>query len=158
MHYIIDGYNLIFKDPLLAGYMKNQPETARRNLLQRLYTFKEYHKSRITVVFDGKIGIIPTEKSPAGIKVLFTKKGTADARIIKIVENASKPSGMIVVSSDFKDIGIQVKDLGARCISSEEFLEQLCSFEDEHKGAPEKPENITPDEVDYWLKRFENRD
>ncbi len=154
---IIDGYNVIFADPQLAGLMDNYPEIAREKLIQRLYNYSFHRGAKITVVFDGKPGVIHENKSPPGVKVVFSKDISADEHIIKMVESAQNPAEYTVVSSDFKDIGKQVQLIGSAFQTSDEFLAQLEQLRSEHQGNSEKPEEISAEEVDYWLKRFEER-
>jgi predicted RNA-binding protein with PIN domain len=158
MEYIIDGYNLIFSDSNLAESMEGSPEQARQDLLGKLYVYREYGKHKITVVFDGKMGVVSDQKPPAGIKVVYTKKGTADSHIRKIIESLKNPQAVTIVSTDYKDIGGLAKACGCNYLTSEDFLKILQDFESKHRGEPEKPENITEDEVEYWLKRFKSRD
>ena len=157
MKYIIDGYNLIFAEPSLAGLMKDHPEIARKRLLDRIYIFQVNRKHNITVVFDGKIGISANEKHPPGIKVIFTKQITADRQIRNFIEAVRNPKQVMVVSSDYKDIGVYAKNCGVGCLTSEQFLELLDEFEITHRGKPEKPDTVSKAEVNYWLKRFRKR-
>jgi len=158
MNYIIDGYNLIFAEPSLAKLLQNHSEDARRNLLVRLSNFHIHKKHNITVVFDGKMGIIGTEKPPPGLNVIFTKNESADAHIIKLIQNSRKPKEMVIVTSDYKDIGHFAQQMGVLVLTSEEFLEQLDQVEKKNKGRPEKPETVSEAEINYWLKQFGKRD
>jgi ribosomal protection tetracycline resistance protein len=157
MNYLIDGYNLIFAAPSLAALMENYPEKARKELLDRLYVFKEQGKHKITVVFDGKLGVFSDEKYPPGIKVIFTKDSTADVQIVRLIESVSNPRELTVVSSDYKDIGHFAEARGVNYLSSQQFLNNLDAFENKNKGTPEKPENVSEEEVNYWLRRFGKR-
>ncbi|MCP4633825.1 MAG: NYN domain-containing protein [candidate division Zixibacteria bacterium] len=158
MDYIIDGYNLIFSESSLTKIMEDNPEKARNILMEKLYVYREYGKHKMVVVFDGKIGVVSNQKSPAGIKVVYAKKGTADTHIRKLIKTTTDPQSVTVVSSDYKDIGGLAKACGCKYLSSQEFLHILHDFESKHKGDPEKPDNITDDEVEYWLRRFKSGD
>ncbi len=154
MYYLVDGYNVIFADASLAKYMQNQPETARKQLLQKLYNLYVHKRQHSVVVFDGQMGVIEKEKSPPGVKVIFSKGTNADNKIRNIVKTADDTSQITVVSSDYKDIGIYVKSSVKNVISAQEFLEILGEVEHKHKGKPEKPESISEEEINYWLKEF----
>lgn len=156
MAYIIDGYNVIFAEPALAEFMQFRPEVARKKLLDRLHNFHVHKSKKLTVVFDGKIGITDGEKSFAGVRIIFSKRGTADEQILRMVRSSSNIRDLTVVTSDYKDIGKYVEAMGAKLFTAADFLKLLEEMEHKHKGGSEKPEKISDDEVDYWLRRFED--
>jgi len=60
-----------------------------------------HHKSSISIVFDGRDGIINSSQSLCGIKCIYTKtKQEADDKIISIVRNSQNKKDITVISDD----------------------------------------------------------
>ena len=157
-HIIIDGYNFIFQSQELERLADISLRAARDKLLCLLSQYTLTKHVQITVIFDSKhdIGIISREQWP-GIKVVFAKPAgeNADMAIRELVEKQNNKRNILVVSSDFKDIGRWVKSLGAEvqlCKDFERFLRKTPPNEKEELA--EKPTSLSKEELDYWLNQF----
>jgi uncharacterized protein len=153
---LIDGYNLLYKDGYLKNLAEKSLEEAREQLLDRLCAYRTAGME-ILVVFDGVGSSSPRSPSKrSGVQVRFSPSTrTADQVILELIDRSPKRASLTVVTSDRKDIGRIARAEGVRWISSETFLRRL-----QRKGKPsnksdqEKPSGTSPEEMDYWLRRF----
>jgi len=100
---ILDGYNIIHKIPQLQNHINHSLEDARKALATFIITWARTHnnKASISIVFDGRDGIINSSQPLCGIKCIFTKtKQEADDRIISIVRNSQNKKDTTVISDD----------------------------------------------------------
>jgi predicted RNA-binding protein with PIN domain len=100
---ILDGYNIIHKIPQLQTHLNHSLEDARKALASFMITWARTHhnKASISIVFDGRDGIISSSQSLCGIKCIYTKtKQEADDRIISIVRNSQNKKDITVISND----------------------------------------------------------
>jgi predicted RNA-binding protein with PIN domain len=153
---LIDGYNLIYRDAALKQLADRNLEEARERLLESLSAYRT-RDMEMVVVFDGA-GAASTHASSgrAGIQVRFSASTrTADQLILELLGRETRRASLTVVTSDKKDIGNMARAEGVRWISSEVFLRRL-----RRPGKPtvksdrEKPAELSPEELKYWLKRF----
>lgn len=109
--YIVDGNNLM-------GRLRTRRET-----LELLADFSDSTGARVAVVFDGA----PDSLCPEGgqwraVRVHYSLRGfSADTRILQLVKRQRQST---VVTSD-KALASSVRLLGAKQISTEEFLSRL---------------------------------
>jgi len=97
-------------------------------------------KNKVTVVFDGKAGIIGRAGSSL-IKIIFSKDETADEKIKRMVEEAKNKKNMIVVTND-RAVQYAARASGAKVSNVSDFLKQTFS---EKKGVSKKQlEKIEP--------------
>lgn len=138
MHYILDGYNIIYRLPQFKGEsIKND----REKLIKYIYKEKRHlnRKNQISIVFDGKNNFFAQAGSPdsestpggidwqsehSGIQTLFSHQTNADDYIVEIVKRAEKPSrcGGITVVTDDKELQTRVRMLSAFAIGVDEFF------------------------------------
>lgn len=151
MHYIIDGYNLLFK--ITAPY-KDLREKREKILAYLQETLS--HVS-LTVVFEG----MHRKEEENGfqyigkVKVIFTPKGqTADEYITDFLELSSSPSEYTVVTSD-RTLASHCRSLEAKTLEIPEFLHWM-----EKKSIPKQKEKNFRDSaknIERLLKIFEKR-
>ena len=166
---LIDGYNLIFTQPLRAraGFTSpNELETLRDNLVAQLKSYNTRKKFRIIVVFDGdKTNThYPQEKESGNIRMVFSQgQATADEHIINLVSSyiREKPhrQDLCAVTSD-RALAETLISNRVKIISSQEFAAELTvrnsSAVPELKDEPiEKFTGLKPSDVPKWLKIFE---
>jgi predicted RNA-binding protein with PIN domain len=100
MRWLVDGYNVIRRDPELQAREAESLEAGRRALLNLIARARRAMQDEFTVVFDGAriSGAAPT----AGrIRVVFSRPPlTADDEIMRLARQLR--SGAVVVSSDRK--------------------------------------------------------
>jgi predicted RNA-binding protein with PIN domain len=119
LHYLIDGYNLIWSaENFGGGKLQNQ----RERLLKFLEQTKPAGSSRnqVTVVFDGQEDV---DGPPwrGTVRVIFSKGENADSVIKRTVDSMSNPSNAIVITDD-RDIQKWVKSSKAKVMGCKEFL------------------------------------
>ena len=154
---LIDGYNLLYKDGALKNLAERSLEEAREDLLDSIAAYRT-SGMEIVVVFDGQ-GVL-SGRRPAlrpGLQVRFSRAPrTADQVILELIERETRRACLTVVTSDKKDIGRVARAEGVRWVDSETFLRRLRRA---GKGGPrreeEKPLRTSPEELEYWLKRFD---
>lgn len=155
LHYIIDGYNLIKHRCFAPSSNIHDPRFA---LIQFLRKEKPCGspKNKVTILFDGYSG----DLSMRGLEfeVIFSCEASADERIKKIVESASTPKNLVVVSDD-RQIRDFVKLCGAVSLGVEEFLNfsrKKASSRAEDSLKPELGDNaarkINDELRKIWLK------
>lgn len=122
MKYIVDGYNVIHK---VVGLGSKRLLNQRESLIQMIELAQAQNKSfkDVTVVFDGKEGIIAPSRRSA-VKIIFSKKTCADKKIKHLVESSSFARDIVVVSDD-RQVRFYASSAGAKRISVEEFLKKL---------------------------------
>ena len=126
MRWLIDGYNVIRRDPELRGRESESLEAGRRALVHHLARAHREPRDEFTVVFDGA-RVSGSSPSEGQIRVIFSRPPmTADDELIRLARQWK--SGAIVVSSDRK-IQDAARRAGAAALSADQFLEGL-----EHPG------------------------
>ena len=122
MRWLIDGYNVIRRDPDLRAREAESLEAGRRALQHRLARAGRDPRDEFTVVFDG--AGLPGEPPPGGrIRVIFSRPPmSADDELMRLARQWR--SGAIVVSSDRR-----VQDAARRAdcaaLTAEQFLQAL---------------------------------
>ncbi|MFO7675731.1 MAG: NYN domain-containing protein [bacterium] len=121
--YLVDGYNVIHREPALKPLLERDAEAARTGLISMLAGFRAGRRVRVTVVFDGRGGTgLDARTIAAGVQVVYAHfSETADARIVRLVRSSRHPRSLTVVSSDLGLVA-QCRDFGASSLGAEEFL------------------------------------
>jgi len=122
MHWLIDGYNVIRRDPELRAREAESLEAGRRALLHLLARAHRGPRDEFTVVFDGArvSGGAPAE---GRIRVIFSRPPlTADDELMRLARQ--RKSGAVVVSSDRK-IQDAARRSGSAVLTVDQFLEGL---------------------------------
>ena len=149
---ILDGYNVIYKIPQLRQHLDKSFEDARMALASFVFTWGRNHSNRgkITIVFDGRDGLVNTSQSLCGIKCIYTKtKQEADDRIIAIVRDNPNSKEIIVISDDnyvtnnCKVHGAQVRSVAFLLQSKTQAAAQ------DDKSIDSKTEH----DINEWLKK-----
>jgi predicted RNA-binding protein with PIN domain len=155
-HIIIDGWNVCWKIPALAEMIPTDLEGVRSRFNQLVAGHFAAKKLTYQIVYDGQPQFF-TDLDRSDKKVLFSRNPEkADDLIIRHLIKQRNKKNWTVVSSDNR-LSRQAEDLGAKTISSEEFIKRL------NRRKPEKPENIQKsnprldqNELNYWLDKFSN--
>ena len=117
--FLIDGYNLFFQVPELAGSDCSGLEDRRERLIRRLIGLSADRKIKIHLVFD-------SSRSPhgrtdySGVQVDYASP-TADAFIRRLISRNEGNRDLVVVSSDRKDIGEFARTCGLEWMTSQQF-------------------------------------
>lgn len=122
LQYIIDGYN-VTNHPQFRKQLPKQSLDSRVALIQliKIKNLCGSPNNSVWVIFDGFQDSTIHNLDEANLKVLYSRRESADERIKKIIELSSNPRNVIVVSDD-KEIKFFVKAAKAKSISVDEFL------------------------------------
>lgn len=122
MRWLIDGYNVIRRDPDLRGAEAQGLERARAALLRVVVAAARRSGDRFTVVFDGAPGHAST--APGGrIDVVFSRPPeSADDVLVTLARRLRE--GAIVVTSD-RAVQDATRRAGATAVASETFVAAL---------------------------------
>lgn len=152
MPFLIDGHNLIGRMP---GMSLADPDD-EAELVRRVRLYCRRHRRRATIVFDaGVVGGTSRTLSSPEVEVIFAPAGhSADAVISQRLRKSRDPRGWLVVSSD-REIQRIAREVGARVISSEEFVAALNSspqpMEEDRSFA------LSEGEIQEWLELFQRQ-
>jgi len=122
MHYIIDGYNLLF---WLKGD-RDQLESLRRSFIQDMDKKAALLKMDITIIFDGHFRQDEETRSHfRHIEIIYTSHGeSADEVIISELKSSLDVRREIVITSD-RDLAWRVKKLHAKTERAPEFYRKI---------------------------------
>ncbi len=154
MPYMIDGHNLIGAHP---GISLDDPEDELQ-LVQALQAFAGRKGRSIWVYFDGADPASPKSLRAGRVQARFvTPPRTADDAICAHLRRLKgEASNWTVVSSD-REVSQIARQVGARVLSSQEFIQRLAEAYDEQPE--EKPAaNLTAEELETWQRIFRTRD
>ncbi len=151
MDYLIDGHNLI---PHVPGLSLRDPEDEQR-LAERVLAFCRAGRHRAEVYFDGAPPTQARRQSLGGrVTLIFVPQGrTADDAIRARLRRLGRAARNVAVVSADRQVQAAARAAGARVIPSAEFARRLLPQGDVAPGA-EKPEAVSPDEVEEWLRLF----
>ncbi len=120
---LVDGYSVLHQWPRLQKLAGRSLETRRITLIALLERYADHSGRRVTVVFDAYAAKHKPETAdrPRGIEIIYSGKGkTADETIERFVGESSRPSLILVVTSDNVERQV-VETLGAQSQSAELF-------------------------------------
>ena len=146
----VDAFNVIHKMPDLAHMVEEDNEACRRLFLSLLAPLVFKSGERWTVVFDAPRS--GRASAPGPINVVYAPH--ADTWIVNQLEKERHADAITVVSSDEKDIGRRARALGATVVPSSALVRALLGDDAPPADGPEKPDDVSADEVDYWLDAF----
>jgi predicted RNA-binding protein with PIN domain len=161
MCYLLDGYNLLHAMGLLRGRAgPTGLEKARLGLLGLLRAVYGEEATVVTVVFDAAHAPpgVPQEEDYQGIHVRFAvQQEQADDLIEALIRHDSAPRRLTVVSDDHR-----IRDAAERrrckVSSCAEYLEWLERHRRERgrsaRQADAKPEHVSQEESQHWLREF----
>lgn len=140
MRWLIDGYNVIRRDPDLRGAEERGLEAGRTALLRLVQATARASSDQFTVVFDGAPATGPAA-SPGQVQVIFSRPPQkADDVLMRLASQWRE--GAVVVSSDRR---VQEAARRARCevLGAEAFLGALDDRGDDG-GEGDEPEDARP--------------
>lgn len=150
MHYLIDGYNLLFRI-LDKG---EEVQKAREQMIEQISKKVNFSELKTTLIFDSKYQAGPSSCSFDGfLEILYTNEGeTADDWIIKEAKRLPLKSQETVVTSD-KRLASQVRIKGVPTLSCEEFMAYLNKRVRQHiKDLKRKDEPLPPPPPEIKVK------
>ena len=161
--YIVDGYNVILSRKGFTD--KRSLEEARSYLTRLIDSYASKKMIEAVVVWDGDGSHYPDRPGGSRVKNIYTRTSqSADSRIVSMVERMPDRKRAIVVSDDRRHITGIAKNLGAKSINVNEFLNLLGvrmsskinnkrDFYD-HKNEKSRADDLS---VNEWLKLFKSR-
>jgi len=183
MHYIIDGYNLMFRVLRAGDDLQEQRELIISDLNEKIQLLN----LNVTIVFDAHYQYGEESRSLfQSLEIYFTAQGeSADEFILKCVKASPNPRQVTVVTSDNK-LAWAARRMLAKTESIKEFMswlnkryknrlqkkeqdeeseiaKQLSTFKvvsEEHTKEDEKPPqpgNTAGENFDYYLYEFEKK-
>jgi len=155
---IIDGYNLIHSIPKLKNKLNSDLESARNDLTDMLFRYKNKKKVDITVVFDGRAGSIESKDRKKGIVVYFSHAPEkADQVIKRLIDKNEKEKGVMVVSSD-REIFDYAKMCGLKRVRSDNFTDKLLSLQTKSstskRNKKKTDHTMSNEELQGWMDLF----
>jgi predicted RNA-binding protein with PIN domain len=161
MHYLIDGYNLLYAMGVLHG--RTGPTGLRKARLGLLGLLKSSYADQpasVTVVFDAA-------QAPAGAAEVVQEDGIeirfavhereADDLIEALIRRDAAPRQLTVVSDDHR-IQQAARRRGCLVLGCGDFLDELAKRRRSrhHKPAIQADKPLAPsgDETQYWLEAF----
>ncbi len=128
---------------------------SRRELLEMLADFVEAKKARVQVVFDGAPELhYPEGSAYHGVKISYSSKGQeADQKIRKMVEKATNPREIVIVTSD-RSLASYTKVCSAKHMHSAEFLDLLAEEKAKQKAKKKEEKPAVKGELNEWLRYF----
>jgi len=152
MPYLIDGHNLIPKLGLRLDAMDDEME-----LITILQEFCRLERKQVEVYFDGAPTNQAGMRKHGSVTAHFVPlKSTADNAIRNRLKKMGRSAkNWIIVSSDHR-VQLEARTAQAEILSSDAFANIL---KQARNSAPKPTEQrkLTSQEVDDWLKLFEQR-
>src|SRR5258705_7517005 len=123
MRWLVDGYNVVRRDPELRAREAESLEAGRRALLHLLARARRAPQDEFTVVFDGARISGGAPPAAGRIRVVFSRPpSTADDELMRLARELR--NGAVVVSSDRK-VQDAARRAGSAVLTAEQFLEAL---------------------------------
>jgi len=154
--YIIDGYNMIHRIPKFKNAMEHSLEGSRNLLISFVKAYQSSKKINITLVFDGdKIGYSEAlNQSTKRLKIIYSNSPEkADPLIKRLILKAKHKKSLTLISAD-NDLIHFCKTQGASVLSPEMFFYQANKHPKSDHMNQKYNQQISPDELDEWLKIF----
>lgn len=154
MHYLVDGYNLLFR----VCHKTSSLQSRRELLITLLDQQLAFLKGRCSLIFDSseQLREAPECASFANLDVTYTPRNlTADHYIIELVEQSSSPKTLTIVTSD-RDLARACRSIGAHTLTVEAFL-SLIAKKNHPKGESKSPVRSSQAEIERLREIFERR-
>lgn len=138
MHYLIDGYNLLFR--LLKK--KGSLEKVRQELITELNDLVSELKMQVTLVFDGaQEHLLPLSRGHYdALEIIYThKEQTADEFILEYLNLARSPGQFTIVTND-RELSGKSHQLGAKILNIDAFVNALQKKKKKKKVRESNPE------------------
>ncbi len=122
---LLDGYNIIKRDPSFQSARQRGLEAARHALIIQLINRYRHTPHRVTVVFDGDA---PQEQTThqQRIRIIFSRAGeSADSVIARVAAQARAEGRDVEMFSDDMEVQHSVKSVGGKAQSAAYLTSQL---------------------------------
>lgn len=145
MHYLIDGYNLLFQTAWM--HYHDSLEEARKRLIIELDSLASQLNLSISVVFDAPLQNEALSRGHFNaLQVIFTARGqTADQFLIDWVEELLPAKNVTVVTSD-KTLARHIRSFGVKVEPVTDFLVRLRKKK-QHRAKPKSQRLVKKPEI-----------
>lgn len=140
--YLIDGNNVIGKDPELKSIQNKDPQDSREKLAWKLDRFFSKKKYKVHLHFDGH------SKEPirtSKLRIHYSDNKTADEKIREQIEFTKNPKNLIVVTSD-RALSEFAKVCSCSVSTSEDLIKDVTQSDD-RQSEEEIIKDISNDEI-----------
>lgn len=156
MHYLIDGYNLLF----FFLPPDDDLQEKREKLISLLDEKLSSLNIKVTLIFDGFHTSQPSNGQQyfKSLKVIFTQQGkTADEYILEYLNSIKYLKEYTVITAD-KNLSQQIKSMGSLTKTPNSFLKWLLHKETKKEKTPQKKHiEETKENIEKLLLIFEKR-
>ena len=154
MHYLVDGYNLLFQI-----YKKKQAslEEKRKSLLEALSQEISLTSLDVTIVFDSseEFHEYAQKITRANLEVVYAPRDqTADDYIIEILELTKNPKTQTVITED-SNLKKRSTQIGANILSIKKFISLI--LEKKRKTTSKTLYKESSSQIERLLKIFEEK-
>jgi len=145
LHYLIDGYNLLYALPDIPP----GPWPEKREIfLKLLETSQPQGRNKMTVIFDNRQGDGGKEmRGP--VEIVYTSGETADDWLTAYVRKVTNPRMCIVVTDD-QGLRRMIRGTGARSMATQDFLKPS-------PATTRKPKTLEPGAKDQITDELKKR-
>lgn len=146
--HLVDGYNVLHKCRWLTGLLRQDLETAREALIDRLAHYCSQTGTRVTIVFDGRgpqvAQHVAHNRGVASLEVLYSPAQlTADAVIERMVYETPRKMDVVVVTND-RGVRDLCRGMGALVMDAQHFLNSIQESRRETSETLERTRQPTP--------------
>jgi predicted RNA-binding protein with PIN domain len=156
---LIDGYNLLHASSVTGSGGRTPLERSREALLDWLgEVLSESQRQRTTIVFDARHAPpgLPRSVQRHGLRIRFASRGCeADDLLEELILQHSSPRSLIVVSSDHR-LHRAARRRRATAVDSDHWIADIERRPDESPAEAERRDEMDPEEVEQWLKEFDD--
>lgn len=155
-HYIIDGYNVIYRVEKFRSALSSGLEQARNDLVSLIRNYRSGKKVKVTVVFDGdEIGYVERSPQPARwLQVIYSKfPEKADPVIKRLIQKSQNKRAVVLVSADNALVQF-ARQLKAQVLSPDEFCQRATKHPNQDQVEQKFNSEVTEEDVSEWLKLF----
>jgi len=127
--HLVDGYNVLHKCGWLKSLLRQDLETAREALIDKVAHYCVQTGARVTIVFDGRGPQLPEHvahnRGVPSLAVIYSPaKLTADAVIERMVYESPQKMSVIVVTND-RGVRDLCRGMGSLVMDAQNFLNSI---------------------------------
>jgi len=124
---LVDGYSLLHNWPELAPGRARHSAAARDALVQRLTLYQDAIRTPVSIFFDGSgsSGSKAETAAPAGVEVLYSRRGQTADQMIERAAHRFGPYGEVLAVTDDHAERETVISLGGSAASCWNFIQDV---------------------------------
>jgi len=151
-HYILDGHNIMHKEPEWRSILSSNPVQALNKLILVCQRITAGKNKKCTIYFDGSPpgDII---KGGKNIQVTFSYDRDADALIKSLIARSKNPRNLVIISDD-SEIQRTARAYSCGIQSVQKFLTEITSNRDTDESDKPPVNDIS---IEEWLRLFNKK-